>query len=426
MSLAYYLYNGFYCFIQVLFLFLNLKPKINKYASFFIVYIPFTAFALSQKILSFISPVILTYISVAIYFIMALSLFKDKMRTKLFVSLSSWVIFYSVTLIVVSIAKYFGMDIFEINHNISISTSLMFVIATIIFTVVRKKKIFDFSIKKRDILCFTVFVFGQLIMFFAVSYLYSINGVSRFNIRGSKYVFILLMIAISLFVLADILLIFFMKRISQSEKLREELRFRDYQNRINLDYYRAMEENALETRKIRHDLGNILQIVYSLAENGSAKDEVISSQILSQLNKSIENISIHSYTENSLVNAIISNKSNLCRKKNIVFMCDINVPSDISIDEIDICKSFVNILDNAIEAVETLNEENRKVEVSSFIDSGYLYIKTVNPFSAENMPKKGDRGYGQKILSDTAEKYSGRFINETKDGKYTALITMKI
>ena len=159
MSLAYYLYNGFYCFIQVLFLFLNLKPKINKYASFFIVYIPFTAFALSQKILSFISPVILTYISVAIYFIMALSLFKDKMRTKLFVSLSSWVIFYSVTLIVVSIAKYFGMDIFEINHNISISTSLMFVIATIIFTVVRKKKIFDFSIKKRDILCFTVFVF---------------------------------------------------------------------------------------------------------------------------------------------------------------------------------------------------------------------------------------------------------------------------
>ena len=31
MNLAYYIYNGFYCFIQVLFLFLNLKPKINKY-----------------------------------------------------------------------------------------------------------------------------------------------------------------------------------------------------------------------------------------------------------------------------------------------------------------------------------------------------------------------------------------------------------
>ena len=244
----------------------------------------------------------------------------------------------------------------------------------------------------------------------------------NYNIIG-----IVIIIALILCVAADFILFVLMKRVSQNNAMREELRFIEYKSQTNLDYYRTIEKNAFETRKIRHDLNNILQVIYGLEESGAPNGEAISSIIADQLKSSIDSIKIEKFSENMLVNAIAANKAEICREKKIDFNFDLRVPEKTNIKEIDLCKAFVNIIDNAINAASELAESERKIEISSFVDGDFLYIKSINPSLASNTksePREG-HGLGQKILTDIAESYGGKFITSNENGIYTALLTMK-
>ena len=81
--------------------------------------------------------------------------------------------------------------------------------------------------------------------------------------------FFLLSIAACLCLLSDAVLIYVMLRSSQNERLREELKAKDYQNSLNLEYYRNVEQNSHEARKLRHDLANIIGTACEIVESGS-------------------------------------------------------------------------------------------------------------------------------------------------------------
>ncbi|MGN0542917.1 MAG: GHKL domain-containing protein, partial [Acutalibacteraceae bacterium] len=75
----------------------------------------------------------------------------------------------------------------------------------------------------------------------------------------------------------------------------------------------------------------------------------------------------------------------------------------------------------------SLAESERKIEISSFVDGDFLYIKSINPSPASNTksePRNG-HGLGQKILTDIAESYGGKFITANENGIYTALLTVQ-
>lgn len=434
-EIIYYLSNAVLCFIQVFFLFVNLKSKINPVVSFLIFFIPFTVVALSQKILYFVSPVILVFAAIMIYMVLVFVLFKDPARTKVFVAVVIWITVYAVTMIMTSIIKIRDGDINtpelipNMLHNFAVAAVLT------VYTLIRKKLKSKVAISSYDTVVFVLVPLSQIILMSAIAFLYNMDKITFYNSRAGfpdidkNYIFSLVIIAVLFCVAADVVLFFLVKRISLNDKLRDELKFKDYQNRINLDYYRAMEEKSLETRKIKHDISNIIQIAFGMIENGNETNAVVSHEILSQLKESVAGIHIENFSENNLVNAIVSNKSGECRKKGIEAEFDIRIPEKLPVEELDLCKSFVNIIDNAIEAVSGLCDDKKRIEISGFVESGYLYIKSRNAVNYENKTKKTakeDRGYGHKILSDTAEKYSGAFIVREKDGEYIALMTMKI
>ena len=55
---------------------------------------------------------------------------------------------------------------------------------------------------------------------------------------------IMLCIAAVLCIISDAVLFYIMSRSAQNEKLREELRIKDYQNALNLEYYRNLENSS--------------------------------------------------------------------------------------------------------------------------------------------------------------------------------------
>ncbi|MCI6921956.1 MAG: ATP-binding protein, partial [Oscillospiraceae bacterium] len=217
---------------------------------------------------------------------------------------------------------------------------------------------------------------------------------------------------------------------SQNERLREELKMQEYQNSVNLEYYKNVEKNSVEARKIRHDLANMVQTACEIMENGTDGDKEAAKRMFAQLKTEVSDIKIERFCENPLVNAIASNKAAECRKNNIEFDFDLRVPETVGIEEVDICKAYVNIFDNAINAAKAIDGK-RYVKIKSFTDEsdGMLYITGENNVAPDYEDKKksrtGEHGYGLRILRDTAEKYGGRLVTDDKGNTFTVVMTMK-
>lgn len=432
-NIVYYLLNISLCFTQILFICLNLTPKNNKYLTFFVFFIPYTAVAVSQRILYFIPPIFLVIVAYAIYALCSLLLFSNPVREKIFVSIFALVTQHISTIPYVIVSITIMDDRYSPYYPYMAFIPIYIVIMSA-FTYIRRKKIKFISMSKYHWTVFIIIPLSQIFLITSTALLFIMDilppGEVIFPFAESDENVILLFIIISMLfcLIADTILIVIMNRLSQSNKLLEELRFREYQNELSLEYYRSIEENAFETRKIRHDLANIVEVVYRLIENGDEPGGETSAQILAQLRDSISHINLEKYTDNSLINAIISNKASLCRKKNIAFSFDIRVPQKINIEEIDLCKAYVNIIDNAINAADKLSGDDRRIEIASYIDDGYLYIKSKNsvlPEIEKESPVKDGHGLGQKILCDTADKYNGSFMAENNGATYNTLFVMK-
>ncbi len=430
--MEWYISNGLIFMYLALFVCLNMKSKINKIAAFFVVFLPYTVWGLSQKLMMpIMSPIVHVAITWVIFLVLAWLVFDEEPKIKIFNILVLLVIVYATGLIAPLIGLIFNDDVHEFSLPATIVYHTLTIVLLLLFTVVRQK----INISKYNLTVFIVVGITQL-LFAEVSVLFMVYGGNPLSPNpptlqsdnSNSFALVVIAVASLFYVVSDIVLFVMMKKLSQSEKIKEELRFREYKNQMNFDYYKSVEKNAEETRKLRHDMANILQVAGSLVE-GDNRDKETSKQILSQIRKEISEIRLEKYTENSLVNAIVSNKAAVCREKGISYDFDIRIPEEIGIEEIDICKVYVNIIDNAINAVLSLPNEKKNIEIKSFVETGNLYISSKNYCSEEKTKEKkpsSEHGYGQKILAGIAEKYNGKFITDCEKNIYTALLVAKV
>ena len=89
---------------------------------------------------------------------------------------------------------------------------------------------------------------------------------------------------------------------------------------------------------------------------------------------------------------------------------------------------FVNLLDNAIEAVEGLEEGKRYINLSAKEINGFLTVSTDNWYSSQiefsdGLPKttKSDKelhGYGMKSIKLVCKKYNGEMTVNAENGMF--------
>lgn len=368
----------------------------------------------------------------------AIFLFKDKLRTRLFIWFATYAIITLVDTLFIYSSVFFGIDsgspesIYPASpYIISFSSALL-----TLFTFLRKRRFMDVKSRKNETILFISILIAQfsLVQILLINHFNLNFGDSRLlsSIFGNYDN----LVSISLFTsaifnsIADIALFITMVHSSQNERLREELKMQEYQNSVNLEYYKNVEKNSVEARKIRHDLANMVQTAYEIMENGTDSDKESAKKMFAQLKAEVSDIKIERFCQNTLVNAIASNKAAECRKNDIDFDFDLRVPETLGIEEVDICKAYVNIFDNAINAAKAIDGK-RYVKIKSFTDEsdGMLYITGENNVAPDYEDKKksrtGEHGYGLRILRDTAEKYGGRLVTSDKGNTFTVVMTMK-
>ncbi len=436
--LIYCTFNILVSLLQSGFMWYNLTPKYNKYLTLFLSAVPFSLLSLAPEFMTFLPEPIPLLIAMAYSIASAIFLFKDKLRTRIFIWFATYVIILLVEALFIYSAVFFKIDSGSPDRILSASPYIISFSSAFLtlFTFLRKIKFKGIRSRKNETILFISILIAQ----FSLVQMLLINqfnlDFSTSNLLSSIFgnydnlVSITLLISSMFNSIADIALFVTMIHSSQNEKLREELKMQEYQNSVNLDYYKNVEKNSVEARKIRHDLANMVQTACEIMENGTDSDKESAKKMLSQLKTEVADIKIERFCQNTLVNAIASNKAAECRKNEIDFDFDLRVPEDLGIEEVDICKAYVNIFDNAINAAKAIDGK-RYVKIKSFTDESdrMLYITGENNVAPDYEDKKksrtGEHGYGLRILRDTAEKYGGRLVTDDKGDTFTVVMTMR-
>lgn len=127
------------------------------------------------------------------------------------------------------------------------------------------------------------------------------------------------------------------------------------QYQAQIAFYQMLDEQYEQAERLRHDMKNHLIALGGLLEEREFQ------KMYAYLEKMKESGSLESgqeVTGNRAVDALLYNKRKKAEEEGIAWICDVRMPPICGIDEFDLCVLFGNILDNAIEACEKM--EDRK------------------------------------------------------------------
>lgn len=185
----------------------------------------------------------------------------------------------------------------------------------------------------------------------------------------------------------------------QNEVLIQEAKLKE-------EYYQALDQSSQQIKKIRHDLKNRLVGIYAIEGN----EELIRSR-LKEIVGELEDSNRNLYTENYALNAILNIKCKEAEMGNIHIQCDILVPKYMNLDYGDMGVLFGNLLDNAIEACQSIEDKEKWIEVVVNYEEPILILRIRNSKNLleRKKRKKADlnHGIGLNSVRQIVEKYNG-------------------
>lgn len=233
------------------------------------------------------------------------------------------------------------------------------------------------------------------------------------------------------FIIADIVYMYFISNIEKKAVLEREVNSLKYAYELEKQHFRQVEERRYEVAKIRHDINNQLMTIKSMVHSGFTKQ---AEELIEELENTVSQTKEYQYCSIPVVNAVISEKNKESEKYGIKLVTNIELFDAGGITQHHLCSVFANLIDNAINAERgfTDNDADKKIiDVSVVSDSVSVYITVKNFVSGVDVSRDDDsslHGYGQQILCDIAQIYSGSFDRTEKNGKYicTLILNRKV
>lgn len=196
-----------------------------------------------------------------------------------------------------------------------------------------------------------------------------------------------------------------MKTIWESEKKQLEI------SKENMDYMKILAHD------LKHELNESTLLI--------SKDKV------NELNRRIAAFGNSIKTGNDILDLVIAERTLIVQKENInlSIIADGSVLSNMK--QSDCYSLFMNIMDNAIDAVKELPKDQREISLAVRESMGMILIHEVNPFKGtlnfkDGLPQttKGDsmyHGLGTKSIKGIVDSYSGDCEISIKDNNIYVL-----
>ncbi|MBQ1472029.1 MAG: GHKL domain-containing protein, partial [Eubacterium sp.] len=106
--------------------------------------------------------------------------------------------------------------------------------------------------------------------------------------------------------------------------------------------------------------------------------------------------------------------------------CSCSVPEDLAVSGTDLCSLFSNLLDNAADAVDSLEPQRKTISLSSDLEGNVFTVRCENPYPGEESIRPSHRpdghGLGLSILEDLAKRHQGELSISTEKDIFTATV----
>lgn len=195
--------------------------------------------------------------------------------------------------------------------------------------------------------------------------------------------------------------------------------------------YQLSRESIDVVNQKYHDLKHQINLLRSQADTGKSRE------YLDQMEHEIKVYETQNKTGNQILDAVLTNKSMVCQKREIELKVIMEGQSLSFMEDMDISALFGNMLDNAIESVSRQKEkEKRLIWLYVSREKQFVRIRTENYCDEKiqfrnGMPvttKKDKRlhGYGMKSICATVEKYGGSTVACQKDNWFELKILIPV
>lgn len=139
-------------------------------------------------------------------------------------------------------------------------------------------------------------------------------------------------------------------------------------------------------------------------------------------------------SDNIIVDALLNNKILQANQNGSVIQNDLEIPSTLAIENSDLCIILGNALDNAIEAVKSLQDKRRRIHLLMKYIQGNLLIQIKNPYIEKKKKRNFTltttkenillHGFGLKSIEKSVRKYDGSIDIDKQRGVFTISILL--
>lgn len=212
-----------------------------------------------------------------------------------------------------------------------------------------------------------------------------------------------------------------------------EKRLDNYQKDLLSKHYDEVQNIYQKMRGWRHDYHNHIQTMKAhLVLN--QMDEL--QNYLDMLDNDLETVDTVMKTGNVKLDAILNSKLSLIANENIKVNAKAQVPSVLSVSEIDLCIIIGNMLDNALESCRALHGKELpfiRIYIGVFKKQLYLSITNSAPDKLKRMgtgryltTKGNGHGFGLKRIDGLVKKYDGYINRQNEPGVFATEIMLPL
>lgn len=217
--------------------------------------------------------------------------------------------------------------------------------------------------------------------------------------------------------------IIFMYIYTRGEKIEYEIKSKLFENQLNYSLlnYNNKVYYIEKLRAFKHDYKGIMSAARTFIENN---DTFKLKALLMEVDCNFNNIeSIYEeFSNNILLQAILSSFHNKCMEHKIEFKAKVFLPESINLTDYEKCRIFHNLLNNAFEACRYNLKQNDKnyIKIDTIISGNWFRIIVENTFDGYLKKENGkllsrkednsEHGFGVKSITDIVEEKNG-FVN---------------
>lgn len=273
-------------------------------------------------------------------------------------------------------------------------------------------------------------VFLQILIIIMMMFTISVYN-QDLNLIVSYYQFFGLIII----TIAYRLLIIYTVKSSAAEiyRIRSEIIAEQLENQISL--YKNQLKYDKEISKFRHDFNSLMLVLNQLLQENKYDEIKTIIEQTSLAGKEYLDMN-QKFSNNIFLQAILSNTYQYSLRNEIKYNATVAYPEGLEIDELDLCRIFSNLINNAMDACNKINIEKRFISITSNNNNSWFTLIVMNSFNGEinetqgtlysTKENKEEHGFGLKIIEETLEKYGGFLDYSWTDLEFTIKIHIPI